>query len=99
MSNFETVYRNFVVDQLRARAPNAHIFLIVPGRVQRDKMLATVQYVEQERHAAGDLNVHVVVPTEEQPHEMTGCGYHGSPAYHQRVADEIGAVMAEKLGW
>jgi hypothetical protein len=99
MSNFETVYRNFVVDQLRARAPNAHIFLIVPGRVQRDKMLATVQYVEQERHAAGDLDVHVVVPTEEQPHEMTGCGYHGSPAYHQRVADEIGAVMAEKLGW
>jgi hypothetical protein len=99
MTNFRTVYRDFVVNQLRARAPNAHIFLVVPGRVQRDKMLATVTSVEEERHAAGDLKVHSVVPSLEQPHEMTGCGYHGSPAYHQRVADEIGAVMAAKLGW
>lgn len=99
MSNFYGEYRDFVVNQLRARAPNAHIFLIVPGRVQRAKLTQAVTGVAAERHAAGDMNVHVVIPKEEEPHEMTGCGYHGSPAYHQRLADEIGAVMAEKMGW
>ncbi|MCW5832369.1 MAG: hypothetical protein KIS78_08025 [Labilithrix sp.] len=97
--NFRNVYRDFVVDQLRARAPAAHIFLVVPGRIARQMWIDTVHGVASERAAAGDLKVHAVVPGEEQPHEMTGCGYHGSPAYHQRIADEIGAVMAEKLGW
>ena len=99
MGDFRSVYRDFVVGQLRARAPNAHIFLVVPGRVQREKMTATVTSIEQERHAAGDLAVHAVIPTQEEPAEMRGCGYHGSPAYHQRVADEIGAVMAATMGW
>jgi hypothetical protein len=99
MANFRTVYRDFVVKQLRGRAPNAHIFLVVPGRVQRDKMTATILSVEEELHAAGDLNVHSVIPNQEQAHEMTGCGYHGSPAYHQRIADEIGAVISAKMGW
>lgn len=99
MSNFLGEYRAFVVDQLRARAPNAHIFLIVPGRVQREKLTNAVLTVEAERHAAGDLNVHSVIPGVEEPHEMTGCGYHGSPAYHQRVADEIAAVVSAKMGW
>jgi hypothetical protein len=99
MGDFRTVYRDFVVNQLRARAPSAHIFLVVPGRVARDKWIDTVNSVALERAQAGDPNVHAVVPGEEQPEEMTGCGYHGSPAYHQRIAAEIGAVVAEKLGW
>jgi hypothetical protein len=99
MSEFYKEYRDFVVNQLRARAPNAHIFLIVPGRVQRAKLTEAVLGVEKERHAAGDLNVHSVIPKEEEPYEMTGCGYHGSPAYHQRVADEIAAVVSAKMGW
>lgn len=99
MSEFYFHYRDFVVNQLRDRAPNAHIFLIVPGRVQREKLTAAVLGVEKERHEAGDLKVHAVIPKEETPEEMTGCGYHRSPAYHQRVADEIGAVVAAKTGW
>jgi hypothetical protein len=99
LGDFRNVYRDFVVNQLRARAPNAHIFLVVPGRVARDKWIDTVNSVAQERAAAGDLKVHAVVPGEEMPEEMTGCGFHGSPTYHQRIANEIGAVVAEKLGW
>jgi hypothetical protein len=99
MGDFRTVYRDFVVKQLRARAPNAHIFLIVPGRVARQKFIDTVISVATERAAAGDLKVHAVIPAEEEPEEMTGCGYHGSPAYHQRVADEIAAVVTAKIGW
>lgn len=99
MSEFYAKYRDFVVNQLRARAPNAHIFLIVPGRVQREKLTAAVLGVEKERREAGDLNVHSVIPSPETPEEMTGCGYHGSPAYHQRVADEIAAVVSAKMGW
>jgi hypothetical protein len=99
IGNFRGVYRDFVVDQLRARSPNAHIFLVVPGTVAREKFIDTVKSVEAERAAAGDDKVHAVIPGAEEPEEMTGCGYHGSPVYHQRIANEIGAVIAEKLGW
>lgn len=99
MGDFRGVYRDFVVNQLRARAPNAHIFLVVPGRVAREKFIDTVNSVERERIAAGDLKVHAVVPAQEEAEEMTACGFHGSPAYHQRIANEIGAVVAAKLGW
>jgi hypothetical protein len=99
IADFREVYRDFVVGQLRARAPLAHIFLVVPGSKARDKWIETVTSVERERAAAGDLRVHAVVPGEEQPEEMTACGYHGSPRYHQRIADEIGAVIAAKAGW
>jgi hypothetical protein len=99
LGDFRTVYRDFVVNQLRARAPNAHIFLVVPGRVAREKWIDTVNSVAQERAAAGDLKVYPVVPIQEEAEEMTGCGFHGSPAYHQRIANEIGAVVAAKTGW
>jgi hypothetical protein len=99
LSDFRDVYRDFVVNQLRARAPKAHIFLVVPGRVAREKWIDTVTSVERERHDAGDLAVTAVIPGEEQDEEMTACGFHGSPAYHQRIAKEIGDVMAQKLGW
>ena len=99
LGNFREVYRDFVVNQLRARAPNAHIFLIVPGRVARAKFIDTVNSVAAERAAAGDARVHAVIPGEEQAEEMTGCGFHGSPAYHQRIADEVSAVVAAKTGW
>lgn len=99
LGNFRAVYRDFVVDQLRARAPDAHIFLVVPGRIARQKWIDTVHSVANERAAAGDHKVYAVVPGEEQPAEMNGCGYHGSPVYHQRIANEIGAVIAEKTGW
>lgn len=99
LGDFRTVYRDFVVNQLRARAPNAHIFLIVPGRVARDKWIDTVNSVAAERAAAGDLKVHAVIPKQEEAEEMTACGFHGSPQYHQRFANEIAAVVTAKLGW
>jgi hypothetical protein len=99
IADWRNVYRDFVVNQLRARAPNAHIFLVVPGHVVRDKFIAMVTSVEQERIDAGDTKVHAVIPAEEEPEEMTGCGYHGSPVFHARVAKTIGDVMAEKMGW
>lgn len=99
IGNWREVYRDFVVNQLRARAPNAHIFLIVPGRIARERFVELVNGVAAERAAAGDDKVHAVVPGEEQPEEMTGCGFHGSPAYHQRIADEVSAVVAAKTGW
>jgi hypothetical protein len=99
LGDFRTVYRDFVVNQLRARAPDAHIFLVVPGHVAREKWIDTVNSVARERNAAGDLKVYPIIPAEEEPEEMTACGYHGSPAYHQRIANAIGAVVAEKTGW
>ena len=99
IADFRNVYRDFVVNQLRARAPNAHILLVVPGYVARDKFIDVVHSVARERNEAGDLRVYPVVPNMEEPEEMTGCGFHGNPAYHQRIAKELGDVIAEKAGW
>lgn len=99
ISNFYSVYRDFVVNQLRARAPNAHIFLVVPGSIARQQWIDTVNGVAAERAAAGDTRVYPVIPNVETPEEMTGCGYHGSPAYHRRIASEIAAVVVAKTGW
>jgi len=93
------VYRDFVVNQLRARAPKAHIFLVVPGYVARAKWIDTVNSVARELNDAGDARVHPVIPGVEEPHEMTACGYHGAPSYHQRIAGELAAVIAGKVGW
>ena len=99
IADFRNVYRDFVVKQLRARAPDAHLFLVVPGYVARDRWIDVVNSVARERNDAGDLRVYPVIPGVEEPHEMTGCGYHGAPEYHQRIAREIGEVVAAKTGW
>lgn len=99
IADFRNVYRDFVVKQLRARAPNAHIFLVVPGFVARAKFIDVVNSVARERNEAGDLRVYPFVPGMEEPEEMTGCGFHGAPSYHQRIAREIGDLVAAKVGW
>jgi hypothetical protein len=99
LSDFRDVYRDFVVNQLRARAPNAHIFLVVPGRVAYDQWVSVVNSVSAELNAKGDLKVYPVIPGVEQDEEMTSCGFHGNDEYHHRIASEIGAVVSAKTGW
>jgi lysophospholipase L1-like esterase len=96
---FYGVYRDFVVHQLRARSPNTHLFLVVPGLLGRDILIDTVHGVAAERNGMGDARVYPVVPTPYVDEEMTGCNGHGNPEYHQRIARELAAVIREKTGW
>lgn len=96
---FKAALRAFVGDQLRARAPAAHVFLLVPDDQSRAAVTEGVTTIVNERTAAGDDRVHAVIPTQATPGELVACNAHGTPAYHQRIASEVGAQIKTALGW
>lgn len=96
---FKAALRSFVVDQLRARAPLAHVFLLVPDDQSRAAVTDGVNTIAAERAAAGDDKVHVVITNPATAGELVACNGHGTPAYHQRIASEVGARIKTTLGW
>jgi small ligand-binding sensory domain FIST len=69
------------------------------GRSTRTNILAATAAVSSKRRASGDRRVLAVAPRVAQPSELTGCNGHGTPAYHQHVADELVATVRPALGW
>ncbi len=96
---FRTAYRSFVIDTLRARAPNAHIFMSVLGMGGRGYIDEIAREIVEERAAVGDDRMHVVVAEPYTWEEMRACNSHGTPAWHRRIANEIGAEIRKALGW
>lgn len=92
-------YRKFVVETLRPRAPNAHIFMCVLGKGGRGTIDDVGRQIIEERAAVGDEKMHVVVAKLYDSEEMTACNSHGNPAWHERIARELGAEIESKVGW
>lgn len=97
-----------MVTTLRTTAPQAHVFLVLspsvsdaqpPGRDSRTNVKTAFDTVANERAAAADGRVYSVAPPVAAPSELTGCNGHGSPAYHARLAQQIGAMIKAKTGW
>ncbi|MBS2011317.1 MAG: hypothetical protein JST00_00280 [Deltaproteobacteria bacterium] len=99
LPEFEAALRAFVVGQLRARAPAAHVFLLVPDDTSRATITEAVTTIAAERAAAGDAKVHVAITAPASPGELVACNAHGTPAYHQRIAKEVAAAIRPLLGW
>lgn len=95
------------VDDLRALHPNAHVVLVVSPstpKLQGSRPLRTLikngmKQVFEKRQNLGDALVHLVEPTPAVEEELTGCNGHGTPAFHQRVADEIADYVRALLNW
>jgi hypothetical protein len=105
-NEFTGAYRAFVVGTLRASYPNAHLFLTVSPSVSdadrnaRTIITNTVQTIASERNAAGDSRVYAFLPAVAQASELTACNGHGTPAFHERVANELAAQIVAKVpGW
>jgi len=96
---FRTAYRNFVVNTLRARGPNTHIVMAVLGKGGREAIPQIGQEIIAERTAVGDAKMHVFVATPYTWQEMLGCNGHGTPAFHQRIANELAAQIRTTVGW
>ena len=96
---FRAAYRKFVVETLRPRAPNAHIFMSVLGLGGRGTIDDVGRQIISERAAVGDDKMHVFVAVPYTWDEMTACNSHGTPAWHQRIADELGAEIERAAGW
>jgi hypothetical protein len=96
---FRKAYRKFVVDTLRPRAPNAHIFMCVLGKGGRGAIDDVGRQIIEERRAVGDDKMHVFLAKLYDDDEMTACNSHGNPAWHQRIASELAAEIQATVGW
>lgn len=97
-----------LVGVFRTRAPQAHVLLALspsvtdtepPGRDSRTNVKAAFDAVAAERAAQGDARVYSVAPPLAAASELTGCNGHGTPQYHDRVAQQLAVVVKEKAGW
>jgi hypothetical protein len=93
---------------LRTKYPQAHIYLALSpsvtdeqpaGRDSRTNVKNAFSGVAADRAAKGDTKIHFVEPPVAQESELTGCNGHGSPAYHERVANDLATVIKGHLGW
>ncbi len=107
LEEFTSAYSGFVT-KIRKVYPQAHVVLTVspstdddnpPGRYTRTNILAGVKAVTSEKNASGDAKVYWFAPTVGPKSELSACMGHGSPEWHERVAAEIAAFIAPKVGW
>lgn len=98
-AEFRAAYRDFVVNRLRARGPNTHIFMGIVSAGNREAVADISESIVAERAAVGDLKMHAFMAKPWTWDEVTACNGHGTPAWHQRIADEIGALIRENVGW
>ena len=97
-----------LVATFRTRSPQAHVFLALspsvsdaepPGNNSRTNVKTAFDTVANEHAAAGDARVYSVAPPVAAESELTGCDGHGSPAYHDRVAQQLSVMIKSKTGW
>ena len=97
-----------LVATFRTTARRAHVFLVLSpsvsdaqpaGRNSRSSVETAFDTVANERRAAADPRVYSVAPPMAAASELTGCNGHGSPAYHARIAQQLGVIIREKTGW
>lgn len=91
--------RAFVATQLRARAPDAEIILLVPDDSSRPVVTQVMTTVANERAGAGDAKIHTVITNPATPGELVACDAHGTPAYHRRIANEVAQQVKRSLAW
>ena len=107
-AEFLDAYRSFV-ETLRTHYPQAHVILAVSpsvsderdelGRRPRTQITSATTTVALERQAVGDARISTFAPGIARAGELAGCNGHGTPAFHERLAEEMTVVVKEKTGW
>jgi lysophospholipase L1-like esterase len=104
LATFEAAYDAFLTT-IRTAHPSAQIFLVVPPTVSddypagRNARTNVIQAVNDLVAKRADPKMHAATPGAAAYSELTGCDGHGNPAYHQRVAKELAAVVGPVMGW
>lgn len=107
LGEFTAAYSGFVT-KIRQHYPQAHVVLTVspstddvnpPGNNTRTNILTGVQTVTTEKNASGDAKVYWFAPTVGPKSELVACMGHGTPQWHERVANELAAFIKPKVGW
>jgi len=69
------------------------------GRPIRTSLVSGVTAAVAQRRAAGDAQVTLVMPPLATSSELTGCGGHGNPAFHERLAQDLATSVRSKTSW
>lgn len=96
---FRAAYRDFVINRLRARGPDTHIFMGIVSAGAREAVTSVANEIIAERAAVGDHKTYAFLAKPFTWEEVTACNGHGTPAWHQRVAEEIAELIRAKVGW
>jgi hypothetical protein len=96
---FRSAYRDFVINRLRARGPNTHIWMGIVSAGNREAVASISRSIVAERAAVGDNKMHAFMAPLFTWEEVTACNGHGTPAWHQRIAEQLAAEIRTSLGW
>jgi hypothetical protein len=98
-AEWRAAYKEFIVNVLRKRGPETHIFMGIVSAGMRDSVTSIANEIIAERAPLGDHRLYAFLAKPFTWEEVTACNGHGTPAWHQRVAGEIGALIHDKVGW
>jgi len=102
---FAAGYATFLKSLRTAYAKTKILAVVSPSTVDYDdrpirtSVASGVTSAVEQRRADGDSDVFVVSPNVATAAELTGCNGHGNPLFHERVAQELAAVVRAKTGW
>jgi endoglucanase len=95
-------YREFI-DFVRARRPNAHIFLTNGPMMELDKKLEHLrlwnQQIVEERRSAGDSRIHAFDFDMQKASDGYGSDWHPSVRTHELMAEKLVSEIKASLGW
>lgn len=96
-----------LVEKVRARYPNAHVFCVLgpmladtypAGKMQLSHARAYTKAAVDAFRAKGDERVYFLeIPTQDP--NTAGCGFHPSLATHRKMAELLSSAIKSKLGW
>ena len=97
-----------MVATFRAHSPQAYVFLALSLSVSDEAPAATMSRtnlkiafdaIASEHAAADDGRLYSVARPVAAESELTGCDGHGSPAYPERVAQQLAVMVKARTGW
>lgn len=106
LEKLRTTFRDFVRD-VRAKRPNAHIFLAVPPMITdqyptdnaRKDLEGVLQGIASDFETAGDAKVYAMDLVEQGTRYGLGCDYHPNLRVHEIMAEQVAGAIRSKTCW
>lgn len=103
---FRAAFNQFVGD-VRAKRPNAHIFIAVPPMITdqfpidnaRAILTNVVRGIAADFEAKGDKKVYAMELVEQGTRYGLGCDYHPNKVVHDIMADQVAGAIRSKVCW
>jgi endoglucanase len=88
------------VARIRKNYPKAHIFCTIGPMGQSKQMQDLIAQAVADINQAGDARVYAVkLPVQDEKIDGIGADWHPTVKCHQRMADTLAPIIAEKLNW